>query len=42
MYNRSINPQVIYSLDALSDSLFSLLEKHNLNDITVTEICSNG
>lgn len=41
MYNRSINPQVIYSLDALSDSLFSLLEKHNLNDITVTEICSN-
>lgn len=41
MYNRSTNPQVIYSLDALSDALFSLLQEHNLNEITISEICSH-
>ena len=40
MYNKSKHPQVIYSLDSLSDSLFNLLENNSLEEITITEICS--
>lgn len=39
MFNTSQNPQVIYSLSLLSDTLWSLMEKYPLKDITISEIC---
>jgi hypothetical protein len=40
MYNESLNSQVIYSLDSLSDSLFKMLNDNDLRDITITRLCN--
>ena len=42
MYNISENPQVIYSLDMLSDTLFNLLMHHSIKDITITKLCEEA
>ena len=42
MYNESLNPQIIYSLNSLSNSLFILLEKHDINELTITEVCGEA
>ena len=42
MYNISENPQVIYSLDILSNTLFDLLMHNSLKDITITKLCEKA
>ena len=42
MYNISENPQVIYSLNTLSDTLFDLLMHNSLKDITITKLCEKA
>lgn len=42
MYNQNTHPQVIYSLNALSDALFELMKHFPLEDITVTMLCDRA
>jgi len=39
MFNRSENPQVVYSLTLLSDTLWELMQKYSFDDITISQIC---
>lgn len=39
MFNKSENPQVVYSLTLLSDTLWSLMQKQPFDNITVSQIC---
>ena len=40
MYNNSMNSQVIYSLECLSDSLIKLLKNDSVSNITITRLCN--
>jgi len=42
MYNRSTNPQVNYSLESLTKSLFYYLQKKSLREISITQICERA
>ena len=39
MINNSRNPQVLYSLQTLSDSLLSLMRDYSYKEITISDIC---
>lgn len=42
MYNTSNNPQVKYSLDNLSHTLFKMLKNECIDKISITELCSKS
>lgn len=42
MFNNSNNALVIYSLDALSNALFTLMQKYRLDDISISQICEEA
>ena len=42
MYNRSLSPQVSYSLESLAKSFFYYLQKKPMKAISVTEICDRA
>ena len=39
MYNQSARPQVQYTLDTLSSTLYQLMESQPFSEITVTALC---
>lgn len=42
MFNSNAHPQVVYSLNALSEALFRLLAAQPLEEITVTALCAEA
>lgn len=42
MFKQSNNHQVIYSLNALSQALYQLMQKNSFENITITQICQTA
>lgn len=42
MLKQSNNQQVIYSLNALSQALYQLMQEHSFENITITQICETA
>lgn len=42
MYNSSANPQIAYSLTALSEALFELMNEKDIEEITITQLCARA